>query len=101
MSKTRPRNVRAAGLAALLAVGTAVLLAGERRASFLRPGLRLNAYTSTADGNVSVVDLVRLAVIARVPVGNGISGMREHPTRSEIWGASASGGYVWVLNAAT
>ena len=75
------------------------MLLREQRASFLRPGLRLNAYVSTADGSVAVVDLVRLRAVARVSVGPGLSGMREHPTRAEVWGVSSQGGYVWVLNA--
>src|ERR1700682_2117405 len=93
------RNVRVVLLTAVLLVGAAVLLLREQRASFLRPGLRLNAYVSTADGNVSVVDLVRLRAIARIAVGPGLSGMREHPTRAEVWGVSSQGGYAWVLNA--
>src|ERR1700720_231473 len=93
------RNVRVVLLTAVLLVGAAILLLREQRASFLRPGLRLNAYVSTADGNVSVVDLVRLRAIARIAVGPGLSGMREHPTRAEVWGVSSQGGYAWVLNA--
>lgn len=97
MMKIRPRNVRAITLTILLVIGAALLILRERRVSFLRPGLRLNAYVSLADGRVTVVDLVKLGAIARVPVGPGISGMREHPTRAEVWGASSVGGYVWVL----
>jgi DNA-binding beta-propeller fold protein YncE len=97
---TRPRtNPRALFLSLLLLFGAIVLLAREHRPSFLRPGLHLNAYVSTADGSVTVVDLVKLAAISRVTVGAGLSGMREHPTRPEIWGASSPGGYLWVLDA--
>jgi YVTN family beta-propeller protein len=32
-------------------------------------------------------------------VGPGLSGMREHPYRAEVWGVSSQGGYVWILNA--
>ena len=78
-----------------------VILAREHGPSFLRPGLRLNAYVTTGDGGVTVVDLVKLAAIAHVSVGAGLSGMREHPTRDEIWGASGPGGYVWILDART
>ena len=85
-------------MTAVLLVGAAILLLREQRASFLRPGLRLNAYVSTEDGSVAVVDLVRLRAVARVGVGPGWSGMREHPTRAEVWGVSSQGGYVWVLN---
>jgi YVTN family beta-propeller protein len=85
-------------LSSVLLIGAIVLLAREHRPSFLRPGLHLNAYVSTADGSVTVVDLVKLAAISRIPVGAGLSGMREHPSRPEIWGTSSVGGYVWVLN---
>src|SRR6202043_319278 len=97
--KNPVRSGRVVVLTAVLRVGAAILLLREQRASFLRPGLRLNAYVSTADGNVSVVDLVRLRAIARIAVGPGLSGMREHPTRAEVWGVSSQGGYAWVLNA--
>src|SRR6266852_295793 len=93
------RNARVVALTAVLLVGAAILLLREPRVSFLRPGLRLNAYVSTEDGSVAVVDLVRLRAVARVNVGPGLSGMREHPTRAEVWGVSSQGGYVWVLNA--
>src|ERR1700732_1941516 len=93
------RNARVVLLAVVLLVGAAILLLREQRASFLRPGLRLNAYVSMADGDVAVLDLVRLRAVARVSVGPGLSGMREHPTRAEVWGVSSQGGYVWVLNA--
>jgi len=93
------RNVRVLLLTMVLLVGAAALLLGEQRASFLRPGLRLNAYVSGSDGSVAVVDLVRLRAVARVAIGPGLSGMREHPTRAEVWGVSSQGGYVWVLSA--
>src|ERR1700732_4977037 len=93
------RNARVVLLTGVLLVGAAILLLREQRASFLRPGLRLNAYVSTADGSVAVLDLVRLRAVARISVGPGLSGMREHPTRAEVWGVSSQGGYVWVLNA--
>src|SRR5262249_38929176 len=91
-------NFRVYFITSALLIGAIVLIAREHRPSFLRPGLRLNAYVSTADGNVTVVDLVKLAAVSRVPVGAGLSGMREHRSRSEIWGVSSVGGYVWVLN---
>ena len=98
MTTSRPRNVRAVSLAILLLVGAAVLIGRERRVSFLTPGLRLNAYISTADGSVTVVDLVKLAATNRIHVGPGLSGMREHPTRAEVWGVSSLGAYAWVLD---
>src|SRR6266481_326515 len=93
------RNARVIALTAVLLVVAATLQLREPRVWFLRPGLRLNAYVGTADGSVAVVDLVRLRVVARINVGPGLSGMREHPTRAEVWGVSSLGGYVWVLNA--
>ena len=93
------RNARVIALTAVLLVGATILLLREQRASFLRPGLRLNAYVATADGSVTVVDLVRLRAVSRIDVGPGLSGMREHPTRAEIWGVSSQGGYAWVVNA--
>ena len=94
----RRKNPRVIVLTVGLLVGAIALLAREHRPSFLRPGLRLNAYITTADGNVGVVDLVRLRAVARIPVGPALSGLREHPTRPEIWGVSTQGGYVFVLD---
>ena len=70
----------------------------EHRPSFLRPDLHLSAYVTTADGSVTVVDLIKLKPVARIPIGPGLSGMRGHPKRPEIWGVSSAGGYVWVLD---
>ena len=96
----RLRNIRAFFLlAVLLVLGIAVLLR-EHRPSFLRPDLHLSAYVSTADGSVTVVDLVKLQAVSKIPVGLGLSGMREHPRRAEIWGVSSAGGYVWILDPA-
>src|ERR1700738_4593337 len=92
------RNAQVVALTAVLLVGAATLLLREQRAAFLRPGLRLNAYVSLADGSVTVVDLVKLHAEAKIPVGAGISGMRDHRARAEVGGASSQGGYVWVLN---
>jgi YVTN family beta-propeller protein len=93
-----PRNFRAYFLIACLAIGGIVLLLREHRPSFLRPDLHLSAYVTTADGNVTVVDLVKLKAVARIAVGPGLSGMREHPTRPEIYGVSSTSGYVWILD---
>src|SRR6202011_2601342 len=92
-------NVRLIVAAAILLAGAGIQVAREHRPSVLRPGLRLCAYVSSADGNVAVVDLVRLAVTARIPVGASPSGLREHPTRKEIWGVSTAGNYAWVIDA--
>src|SRR2546430_8467847 len=94
----RPKNFRAYFLLAALGIGGLVLLLREHRPSFLRPELHLLAYVSTADGNVTVVDLVRLKTVGRIAVGPGLSGMREHPTRPEIFGVSAAGGDRWVVD---
>jgi YVTN family beta-propeller protein len=92
------RNFRVYFLLAVLAIGGMVLLLREHRPSFLRPDLHLSAYVTTAGGNVTVVDLVKLKAVARVAVGPGLSGMREHPTRPEIFGLSSTDGYVWILD---
>src|ERR1051325_5484166 len=85
----------------LLLVAAIFVIAREHRPSFLRPGLRLYAYVSTSDNAISVVDLVKLATVAHVPVGGAISAMREHPTRAELWGVSSGGGFAWVLDSRT
>src|SRR5690242_8595660 len=97
--RSRSLSPRAVIVAAALLVGAIVLIAREHRPSFLRPGLRLNAYVATADGNLTVVDLVRLRAINRIAAGPGLAGVREHPTRPEVWGVSSQGGYAWVLDA--
>ena len=94
----RPKNFRVYSLMVALAIGGIVLLLREHRPSFLRPDLHLSAYVTTADGNVTVVDLVKLKAVARIPVGPGLSGMREHPTRPEVYGVSTAGGYLWILD---
>jgi YVTN family beta-propeller protein len=94
----RPKNFRVYFLLAALAVGGIVLLLREHRPSFLRPDLHLSAYVTTADGNVTVVDLVKLRAVAKIAVGPGLSGMREHPTRPEIFGVSTTGGYLWIID---
>jgi YVTN family beta-propeller protein len=105
-TKATPANLRALSLsprvlilAIALLVGAIVLIAREHRPSFLRPGLKLNAYVATPDGNLTVVDLVGLRVVNRIAVGPALAGVREHPTRPEIWGVSSQGGYLWVLDA--
>ena len=94
----RPKNFRAYFLLAVLGVSGLIVLLREHRPSFLRPDLHLSAYVTTADGNVTVVDLVKLKAVARIAVGPGLSGIREHPTRPEIFGVSTAGGYVWILD---
>ena len=95
---TSPRNFRVYFLLGALAFAGIVVLLREHRPSFLRPDLHLSAFISTADGNVTVVDLVKLKAVARIPVGPGLSGMREHPMRPEVFGVSSAGGYVWILD---
>jgi YVTN family beta-propeller protein len=94
----RAKNFRACFLLVVLGISGLIVLLREHRPSFLRPDLHLSAYVTTADGNVTVVDLVKLKAVARIPVGPGLSGMREHPTQPEIFGLSTIGGYVWILD---
>jgi YVTN family beta-propeller protein len=94
----RPKNFRVYFLIAALVIAGLVVLLREHRPSFLRPDLHLSAYVSTADGDITVVDLVKLKAVAHITVGPGLSGMREHPTRPEIFGVSTAGGYVWILD---
>jgi DNA-binding beta-propeller fold protein YncE len=84
-------------LLVLLITATSVILR-EHRPSFLRPNLHMYAYASTVDGAVTVIDLVSLHAIAKIPVGPFISDLREHATRDEIWGVSNSAGFVFVLD---
>src|SRR5216684_3322734 len=102
---TMPRrvlNIRLIVTAVLLIAFAVREIALEQRPSFLRPGLRLCAYVANVgDGTISAVDLVGLSVRSTIPVGPTPSGLRAHPTRAEIWGVSTSGGFVWVLEAAT
>src|ERR1700746_1325450 len=94
----RAKNFRGYFLFGVLGIAWLIVLLREHRPSFLRPDLHLCAYVSTADGNVTVVDLVKLKAVARIAVGPSLSGMREHPTRAEILGVSSGGGYVWILD---
>ena len=95
------KNFRVYFLLVLLAVFSLVILLREHRPSFLRPDLHLNAYVATADGSLTVVDLASLRAINKIPAGPGISDLREHSRRPEIWGVSNTGGYVFVLDART
>ena len=81
----------------LLLIAAIIVIAREHRPSFLR----LYAYVGTADNSVSVVDLVKLATVAHVPVGGAVAAMQEHPTRAEVWGVSSTGGFAWVLDSRT
>src|SRR5437879_2616534 len=94
----RLMNFRADFLLAALAISGLVVLLREHRPSFLRPDLHLCAYVTTADGNITVVDLVKLKAVARIAVGPGLFGMREHPSRPEVFGVSSTGGYVRILD---
>ena len=95
----RISKFRVAFLLSVLSVAGFIVLLREHRPSFLRPDVHSNAYVTTADGLVSVVDLVKNATVARISVGPDASDLRSHPTRNEIWGVSPTGGYVWVLDA--
>jgi YVTN family beta-propeller protein len=94
----RAKNFRVYFLLVVLGVSGLIVLLREHRPSFLRPDLHLSAYVTTADGNVTVVDLVKLKAVTRIAVGPGLSGMREHPTLPEVFGVSTAGGYTWVLD---
>jgi len=74
-----PRNFRAYFLLVVLAIGALAVLLREHRPSMLRPDLHLCAYVTTADGAVTVVDLVKLKAVALSGVSSG-SSMRA-PTR--------------------
>src|SRR5260370_26832467 len=93
-----PEHFRAYFLLAGLAISGLVVLLREHSPSFLRPDLHLCAYVTPEDGNVTVVDLVKLKAVARIAVGPGLSGMREHPTRPEVFGVSSTGGYGVILD---
>jgi len=92
------KNFRLYFALVLLLVFASILLLGEHRPSFLRPNLHMYAYVSTADGALTVVDLAKLQAINKIAVGAGISDLREHTTRDEIWGVSSAGGYVFVVD---
>src|SRR5260370_32441018 len=92
----RPKNFRVYFLLAALSLAGLIVLLREHRPSFLRPDLHLSAYVTTRDGNVTVVDLVKLKAVARIAVGPGLSGMRDHPTRPQVFGASTTSGYRWL-----
>ena len=88
----------------LLLISATIIILREHRPSFLRPNLHMCAYVSSADGSLTVVDLVALHAIAKIPIcppaqaGSSISDLREHASRDEIWGACNSAGYLFVLD---
>jgi len=92
------KNLRAYFALILLVVSAIVVLLREHRPSFLRPNLHLYAYVASADNSLTIIDLARLQAVNRLNVGATISDLREQATRNEIWGASASGNFVFVLD---
>src|SRR5208283_5673856 len=94
----RAKNFRVYFILAILVVFGITLLLREHRPSFLRPGLHLNAYVSTEDGSITVVDLIGLRAVGKIYVGPAPGEILEHPKRDEVWGVSSVGGYVWVLD---
>jgi len=94
----RAKNFRLYFILTVLVISGIILLLREHRPSFLRPGLHLNAYVSTEDGSITVVDLIGLRAIGKIYAGPALGEILEHPKRGEIWGVSSAGGYVWVLN---
>jgi len=92
------KNFRVYFILVILVLFSIVILLREHRPSVLRPDLHLNAYVSISDGSLTVVDLASLRAINRIPAGPGISDLREHAKRPEIWGVSSAGGYVFVVD---
>ena len=92
------RNFRLYFVVVMLAVAAAVIALREHRPSFLRPNLHMYAYVSTVDGSLTVVDLAKLQAVGKIAVGAGISDLREHTKRDEVWGVCSSGGYVFVVD---
>jgi DNA-binding beta-propeller fold protein YncE len=92
------RNFRVYFVLVVLLISAAVLALREHRPSFLRPNLHMYAYVSTDDGSLTVVDLIALRTIGRIAIGSAIADLREHPARPEIWGASGTGGYLFVVD---
>jgi DNA-binding beta-propeller fold protein YncE len=95
------KNFRAYFALILLLVSALVVLLREHRPSFLRPNLHMYAYVSSADGSLTTIDLARLQSVNTLSVGATISDLREHSTRNEIWGASANGSFIFVLDTPT
>ncbi len=97
--KLRPNARLVVALVALAIAGTIEVLR-EKEPTFLRPGLHLYAYVAnSADGTVTAVDLVKLQPVATIPVGPQPGWVTALPARKQIWGVSAGGGYVWVIDA--
>lgn len=97
MPASKLKNFRVFFLLAILLIFATIILLREHRPSFLRPGLHLNAYVATSDG-ITVIDLAGLRAIAKIPIGQGIADLREHPRRDEIWGVNTAG-YIFILDA--
>jgi hypothetical protein len=85
----RPRNFVCFSARVLLITGVVQLR--EASAIFSAAGLAVVRYVSTADGSVTVIDLVRLAAVA-ISL-NGLPKC-EASDAAEIWGVSSAGGYV-------
>ena len=95
------RNFRVYFALILLVASAITVIVREHRPSFLRPNLHMYAYVSSADGIITTIDLARLQSVNKLPVGATISDLREHTRRNEVWGASTSGNYVFVLDTPT
>jgi YVTN family beta-propeller protein len=100
-SMNRLKSFRVYFVLSVLLALLIVILLREHRPSFLRPDLHLNAYISTADGSVTILDLANLRILQKIAVGSGIADMREHAKRPEIWGVCSTDGYLWVLDGRT
>jgi DNA-binding beta-propeller fold protein YncE len=95
------KNFRMYFVLVVLVVSAVVVILREHRPSFLRPNLHMDAYVSTDDGSLTVVDLAALRAVGKIAVGPGIADLREHSTRAEIWGVSDEGNYVFVVDCRT
>ena len=62
-----PRHFRPLFVLTVLFVAGVIVILLEHRPSFLRPGLHLNAYVSTADGSVTVLGCVIESVEKPLP----------------------------------
>src|SRR6202007_3423145 len=83
-----PKTPRLYFVLTTLLICAAILILRDHRPSFLRPDLHMYAYASTADGALTVIDLVTLHSIAKIPVGPAISDLRENAFRDELWGCT-------------
>src|SRR5258708_12817857 len=92
------KNFRVYFLLAILFIFALVILLREHRPSALRPDLHLNAYISTSDGSLTVVDLASLRVVNKIPVGPATPDLRQHANRPPICRLPRPPPHVLALN---